>query len=972
MRLLAGSSLQRKVIISFVVVSLIPTLIFAIYHLVEIRSLLLERTSLVYRQQAEARVATAEALVAGVAADLLTVAHLPSLLDQTDALSTTNDTLLADLSAFLQQARHLYQALCVSGITATERLCLRAPLPGAQSVWMPIVEPVPATVARAAREALAGGTLTGSPRVSIVPMDLSAPVASRLSLLTLVARDGREPLAVLLELPAQVLFETLAASEAGVHTTILDASGTYLFQSVAGQPAGPGAPDPFPDEGLRVPAHAGSMALASTDRPRSLQVAVPVQLLAQSELQWTVIYTLPLSAINGQLWHNEITIVIITLCALMVALLAAMHLAGDIVRPVRALAAAARRVGDGDLHAPIPAAGDDEIGDLGRTFEDTVARLREAIAATESRRQEAETLRAAMQALSSTLDLRQVLNLILSELRKVVPYDSASIQVVRDGEAEIIGGYGLRRGDEVIGLRFSLTPGLTPNAEVAATRAVVILEDAPRSYPHFNSEPFIADPIHSWLGVPLIFGDCLTGMLTLDKHQAGFFTAEHARLAMAFAAQAAIALENARLYEQARRELAERQRVEAEQRHLQKMDSLGRLAGGIAHDFNNLLTFILGEVEMLLDDLPSDDPRRQGLEQILQSGGRAVALIRQLLAFSRRQVLQPELLNLNEVITGMEQMLRRLIGEDITLTILLARDLPLVLADRGQIEQVLMNLVINARDAMPQGGQLVIQTSPYWTDGLTAPTFADAQPGPYAVLSVSDTGIGIDPAVQPYIFEPFFSTKPRDKGTGLGLAMVHGIVQQSRGSIRFASQPNRGTTFEIFLPAASGVAPTGAVTAPQPDSSPVASGTVLLVEDDAAVRQLTSQILIRAGFTVLEAGDGYRALKLAEQHAAPIDLLLTDIVMPGGLNGVQLAGAIRARRPTIAIVYMSGYTDDARVDASLADYGGRFIQKPFTPQALVSTLKEVLGATRQPQTVPPVASLVDELVENSGCSTSQR
>jgi len=967
MRLLAGSSLQRKIIVAFVVVLLIPTLILAIYHLMEMRSLLRERTSLKYRQQAEARVAAAEELVASAAADLLAVARLPSLLDQTDASSATNDTLLADLSTFLRQARHPYQALCVFDLTAAERVCLRAPFPGEQSVWAPVVESIPATVVRAAREALAGGTPAGNPRVTIAPMDVSAPGAPGLSLVTLVARDGRD-LAVLLELPAQALFEALVAPEAGVRTAILDASGTYLFQSVAGQPAGRGAPDPLPGEDTRVPGQAGGLAFASTDRSRPLQVVVPIQPLAQSELKWTVIYTLPLSAINGQIWRSEMTIATITLCALFVALLAAMRLTCDIVRPVRALAAAAERVGNGDLQAPIPVAGDDEIGALGRTFERTVARLREAIAATESRRQEAETLRAAMQALSSTLDLGQVLDLILSELRKVVPYDSASIQVVRDGESEIIGAYGLRRDEEAIGLCFSLTPGLTPNAEVAATRAPVILADAAASYPH--SERFIVDSIRAWLGVPLIFGDRLTGMLTLDKHQAGFFTAEHARLAAAFAAQAAIALENARLYEEARRELAERQRVEAEHQQLQKMEALGRLAGGIAHDFNNVLTVILGEVEMLLDDLPSDDPRRHGLEQILQSGGRAAALIRQLLAFSRRQVLQPEPVNLNEVITGMEQMLRRLIGEDITLTILLSRDLPLVLADRGQIEQVLMNLVINARDAMPQGGHLVIQTAPSCADGLTAPPCADAQPGLYAVLTVSDTGIGIDPAVQPHIFEPFFTTKPRDKGTGLGLAMVHGIVEQSRGSIRFASRPNHGTTFEIFLPAATSGAPATCMTAPQSDSPPVTGGTVLLVEDDAAVRQLTSQILIRAGFTVLEASNGYRALKLIEQHAAPIDLLLTDIVMPG-LDGVQLAGAIRARHPTIPIVYMSGYTDDARVEATLAAYGGRFIQKPFTPETLVQTLNEVLGATRHPRTAPVVASLDEGPVGNPGCSTSQ-
>ncbi|MGB9631926.1 MAG: ATP-binding protein [Chloroflexaceae bacterium] len=773
-----------------------------------------------------------------------------------------------------------------------------------------------------------------------MPVDGSSPGALRLSLVTLVAREGREPLAVVLELPAQALFEALVAPEAGVRTVILDASGTYLFQSVAGQTASPGAQDPHGEE-PRVLGHSGGVALTSADRLRTLQVSVPVHPPGQSGLQWMVIYSLPLSVINGQIWRNEITIAIITLASILVALVVAMRLTGDIVRPVRALAAAAERVGNGDLHAPIPTAGANEIGALGRTFDYTVARLRDAIAATESRRQEAETLRAATQALSSTLDLNQVLDLILSELRKVVPYDSASVQVVRDGYAEIIGAYGLRRGEQVIGFRFDLTPGLTPNAEVVATRAPVILDDAPACYPHFNSEPYNADPIHSWLGVPLIFGERLIGMLTLDKHQAGFFTGEHARLAAAFAAQAAIALENARLYEAARRELAERQRVEARQWQSQKMEALGRLAGGIAHDFNNVLTVILGEVGLLLYDLPADDPRRYGLEQILQAAECAAALTRQLLAFSRRQVLQPDLLNLNEVITGMEQMLRRLIGEDVPLTMLLCHHLPPVLADHGQIEQVVMNLVLNARDAMPQGGQLVIQTVLCDTDNVTAPPAAGAQAGPYVVLIVSDTGIGIDPAVQPHIFEPFFTTKPRDRGTGLGLAIVHTIVQQNGGFIRFASRPNHGTTFEIFLPAATSVAPVMPASLAYPDVLPVASGTVLLVENNAAVRQLTSQILRRAGFTVLEASDGHHALQLAEQHAVPIDLLLTDIVMPEGLNGVQLASAIRARRPAIAVVYMSGYIDDARIEAI---QGERFILKPFTPEGLVRVLVEVLGA----------------------------
>ncbi len=958
------ASLRRKLILAFIVVLLIPTLTLSTYHFLRMRALVIERTGLQYQQWALRQAAVAEERVADAAADLLAAARLHPLPGYPDDLTASEDPPAADLSAFLQQTRHLhYQALCVFAVAAVERVCLRSA--GESSVWMPVVEPVPEGVARAARDGLAGTGPDADPRIRIVPIGGSTPDGGLLSLVTLAVSDRGEPMAVTLELPARALFEPLVSPEAGVSTSIVDATGAYLFQSTPGQPGAPAAAtllETHPHDGPRMLARSSGVLVSSEDRPRALQVFVQVDPVDRSIPPWTVIYAAPLSAITGFVWQSEAIILILTAIALLVAVMAAIGLTWSIVRPIRALAAAAGQVGNGDLYAPIPVTGVDEIGALGRTFEGTVARLREAIAAAESRHQEAETLRAAMQALSSTLDLNQVLGLILSELRKVAPYDSASVQVVHDGQAEIVGAYGLQRGAQVIGFRFALTPGATPNAEVAATRKPVILDDAPAKYPHFLTEPYVADPIRSWLGVPLLFGERLIGMLTLDKHQAGFFTSEHARLAAAFAAQAAIALENARLYEEARRELAERQRIEAEQRQSQKMEALGRLAGGIAHDFNNLLTVILGEVGILLEDLPANDPRRHSLEQILQAGDRAAALVRQLLAFGRRQVLQPELLNLNDVLKGIEQMLRRLIGEDVTLTMLLAGNLPPVLADRGQIEQVVMNLVVNARDAMPRGGQLAIQTAPCHIDATSEHLSPDARPGAYAVLIVSDTGTGIDPAVQAHIFEPFFTTKPRDKGTGLGLATVHGIVRQSGGFIRFTSRLNQGTTFEIYLPTPVAEAPPMLAPVPQARSLQSASGTVLLVEDDTAVRLLTSQILLRAGFKVLEANDGLSALQLAERYAAPIDLLLTDIVMPEGLDGVQVAGAVRARRPAIAVVYMSGYTNDARIESSLLNYGGRFIQKPFTPEALVHTLREALSphAARRVRGRPARSNGLDE------------
>jgi nitrogen-specific signal transduction histidine kinase/CheY-like chemotaxis protein len=388
------------------------------------------------------------------------------------------------------------------------------------------------------------------------------------------------------------------------------------------------------------------------------------------------------------------------------------------------------------------------------------------------------------------------------------------------------------------------------------------------------------------------------------------------------------------------RDMRERRRAEEELRQSQKMEALGRLAGGLAHDFNNLLTVILGECDMLLDDLAPGDPNLASVEQIRQSGARAAALTRQLLAFSRRQVLQPELIDLNEVVTGMEQLLRRLIGEDITLSIALAPELPTVRADPGQIAQVVMNLAINARDAMPDGGQLLIETAA--TCGELPHGHSDSPPGACAVLIVSDTGQGMDEATRAHVFEPFFTTKPRGKGTGLGLATVHGIVSQSGGQILFASEEGRGSTFRVYLPAAEGQ-PAAAPPAPRRAPERANAETVLLVEDDEHVRSLARAILLRHGFVVLEASDGHRAVELARGHSGAIQALLTDVVMPGGLNGVQTAAAVRAHRPQIRVLYMSGYTDDALAERDLLD-DTRYIQKPFTPEALVAALMETLAA----------------------------
>jgi two-component system, cell cycle sensor histidine kinase and response regulator CckA len=381
-------------------------------------------------------------------------------------------------------------------------------------------------------------------------------------------------------------------------------------------------------------------------------------------------------------------------------------------------------------------------------------------------------------------------------------------------------------------------------------------------------------------------------------------------------------------------------RSEEQLRQSQKMEAIGRLAGGIAHDFNNLLTAILGYSEVLLHRLPAPDPLRRDVEEIKKAGDRAAALTRQLLAFSRRQVLQPKVLDLNAVVANMENMLRRLIGEDVELVTVLGRNLGAVKADPGQLEQVIVNLVVNARDAMPQGGWLTIETarseSPEEAGGYR-PTVG------WVVLTVMDTGVGMDAETQAHLFEPFYTTKEAGKGTGLGLSTVYGIVTQSGGRIRVESAPGKGTTFRVYLPRAEQELP-GAAGRPRLFVMPGrGTETVLLVEDEEAVRSLTSEILRMNGYRVLEAGDGEEALLLSGRHEGPIALLLTDVVMPR-LSGFDLAGRLRALRPGLKVLYMSGHTDIADIPPEGPASGAAYIQKPFSPAVLARTVRELLDA----------------------------
>jgi PAS domain S-box-containing protein len=387
-------------------------------------------------------------------------------------------------------------------------------------------------------------------------------------------------------------------------------------------------------------------------------------------------------------------------------------------------------------------------------------------------------------------------------------------------------------------------------------------------------------------------------------------------------------------------DISERVRLEGQMRQGQKMEAVGRLAGGIAHDFNNLLTAIIGYSELVLEQLETGTPIYRDLEHIQFAGTSAAALTRQLLAFSRQQILQPQVLDLNGVVARMNVLLRRLIGEDVELSTRLATSLDRVCADPGQVQQIILNLALNARDAMPTGGNLTIETDNVTVDEHWVAQHAGASPGRHVMLAISDTGVGMDAEVQAHLFEPFFTTKERGKGTGLGLATVYGIVKQSGGSIFVCSEPGYGTTFKILLPVTDQAADQPA--APRP---PVASldgtETILLVEDQAEVRAVIRQTLARHGYTLLEAANGDEALTILEGHHGKVDLLLTDVVMPG-MSGRELAGRVAAGRPDVRVLYTSGYTDDAIVHHGVLDAGVAFIQKPFMPRALLQKIRAVL------------------------------
>ena len=392
-------------------------------------------------------------------------------------------------------------------------------------------------------------------------------------------------------------------------------------------------------------------------------------------------------------------------------------------------------------------------------------------------------------------------------------------------------------------------------------------------------------------------------------------------------------------------DISQRKRLEEQLLHAQKMEAVGRLAGGVAHDFNNMLTVISGYNQMILDQLSALDPLRGYAEEILKAAERAAALTNQLLAFSRRQIAQPRVFDVNMVLLHTEKMLRRLIGEDVEVSLQLSPGAGNIKADPGHLEQAIFNLATNARDAMPKGGRILIETSATTLDDTYAKTHMGVSPGEYVMIAVSDNGHGMDVETKRRIFEPFFTTKERGKGTGLGLATVYGIVKQAGGDIWVYSEIGCGTTFKLYFPKVSEPATDfrdDGVAAPQ------GAETILIVEDEQGVRELTTKMLKRLGYAVLAAGGGAEALEIARTHAGHIALAVTDVVMPS-MSGAQLAVELRKAQPDIKVVFISGYTENAISQHGVLEEGVAFLAKPFSREALARKVRDILGEPPHPQ-----------------------
>ena len=534
-----------------------------------------------------------------------------------------------------------------------------------------------------------------------------------------------------------------------------------------------------------------------------------------------------------------------------------------------------------------------------------------------------------------------LLERIATTCGRLLETDSVGIRLV-DGD-DLVVAYASGGAREVMSTP-RLKIGESLSGVVAATGETLVLSDStadPRLLP-VHREAMERLGYRALVAVPIKAGDRIAGVLSIQTRRRRGFSEEDVEVVTAFAGQVGVALHNNRLYEEL--QLAYRELTSTQDQLLQsqKMDAIGRLAGGIAHDFNNLLTVIAGQTYMLRNQT-TGGPVREGVERIEATAERAAELIRQLLAFSRKQVLQPGILHVNAIVESMLPLLTRVIGEDVVLATRLEPHLLRVKADPTQLEQVIMNLVVNARDAMPRGGRLSLDTATITLDAAYAARHPDVSPGVYVMLAVSDTGVGMDAETRRRLFEPFYTTKEPGKGTGLGLATVYGIVQQSGGHITVDSEPGRGATFKIFLPAVDAAA--DAPVASPPDDAPGGTETILIVEDESEVRVLVREVLQERGYRVIEAASPREALHLVSRLTTPVDLLLTDVIMPQ-MTGRALADLVTADQPALPVLFMSGYADSAVVEHGVLQTGRAYLQKPFTPAQLARVVRRVLDAVQ--------------------------
>jgi PAS domain S-box-containing protein len=581
--------------------------------------------------------------------------------------------------------------------------------------------------------------------------------------------------------------------------------------------------------------------------------------------------------------------------ALALGLWLAYALGRRIRTPLRDLARVAEAVGAGNLSVQAEAASDDEIGTLARAFNAMTGRLRDLIASLEQRvaerKRAEEALRASQRLLQSVMD------------------NSGAIIYVKDLEGRFI----------LVNRRFEEIFGMDPIAIAGKTDGEVF----PRE---------LAETFRSGDRAALAAGRALESEDVLP-HADGPHSYVSVKSPLRDVAGRAYAVCGVCT------DVTERKQVEEQLRQSQKMEAIGRLAGGIAHDFNNLLTAINGYSAIALQSIDGTHPLYEFLREIHKSGERAAGLTRQLLAYSRKQPVEARILSLNTVVADIEGMLRRLIGENIRLATSLTPDLWLVKADRGQIEQVILNLVVNARDAMPEGGELMIATANEVLDAPPKGSPSDPQPGPSVVISVSDTGTGMTADVKARIFEPFFTTKGLGKGTGLGLSVVYGIVKHNEGGLMVASEPGQGTAFRIYFPKADAREVSQEEAQPAPGSYH-GSETLLLVEDEESVRRFAGDALSAQGYKVLQAGNGRDALRLLKKRDSGVQLVITDVVMPD-MGGKELAERIRGEHPLMPVLFVSGYTDGViRPDAP--DEGAFLLQKPFGPSDLARKVRDLL------------------------------